>query len=104
MHGYLSLVLDEESSELTTFATPIGRFKFRRMPFGLISAQDEFQRRMEEAFEGVPEFSVIVDDIIISGKSETELDVNTRAALTRASEWTVKLNKAKCILKSESIP
>ncbi|KAK2719301.1 hypothetical protein QYM36_004948 [Artemia franciscana] len=103
-HGYWSLVLDEESSELTTFATPFGRFKFRRMPFGLISAQDEFQRRMEEAFEGVPGFSVIVDDIIISGKSETEHDVNTRAALTRARERTVKLNKAKCILKSESIP
>ena len=64
-HGYWSLVLDEESSELTTFATPFGRFKFRRMPFGLISAQDEFQRRMEEVFEGVPRFSVIVDDIII---------------------------------------
>ncbi|KAK2713508.1 hypothetical protein QYM36_009396 [Artemia franciscana] len=103
-HGYWSLVLDEESSELTTFATPFGRFKFRRMPFGLISAQDEFQRRMEEAFEGVPGFSVIVDDIIISGKSETEHDVNTRAALTRARERTVKLNKAKSILKSESIP
>ncbi|KAK2706044.1 hypothetical protein QYM36_016158 [Artemia franciscana] len=36
-------------------------------------------------------------------KSETEPDVNTRAALTRARERTVKLNKAKCILKSESI-
>ncbi|KAK2713179.1 hypothetical protein QYM36_011767 [Artemia franciscana] len=59
---------------------------------------------MEEAFEGVPGFSVIVDDIIISGKSKTEHDVNTRAALTRARERTVKLNKANCILKSESIP
>ena len=103
-HGYWSLVLDEESSELTTSATPFGIFKFRRMPFGLISAQDEFQRRMEEAFEGVPRFSVIVDTIIISGKSETEHDVNTRAALTRAREQTVKLNKAKCTLKSKSIP
>ncbi|KAK2702044.1 hypothetical protein QYM36_019354 [Artemia franciscana] len=103
-HGYWSLVLDEESSELTTFATPFRRFKFRRMPFGLISTQDEFQRQMEEAFERVPGFSVIVDDIIISGKSKTEHDVNTRAALTRAREQTVKLNKANCILKSESIP
>ncbi|KAK2718855.1 hypothetical protein QYM36_006010 [Artemia franciscana] len=74
------------------------------MPFGLISAQDEFQRRMEEAFEGVSGFSVIVDNIIISGKSETEYDVNTQAALTRAREQTIKLNKVKCILKSESIP
>ncbi|KAK2716071.1 hypothetical protein QYM36_010595 [Artemia franciscana] len=49
-HGYWSLVLDEESSQLTTFNTPYGCYKFKRMPFGLISAQDEFQRCMEEAF------------------------------------------------------
>ncbi|KAK2712414.1 hypothetical protein QYM36_011186 [Artemia franciscana] len=67
-HGYWSLVLDEESSHLTTFNTPYDRYKFKRMPFGLISAQDDFQRRMEEAFEGIQGFSVIVDDIIISEK------------------------------------
>ncbi|KAK2712046.1 hypothetical protein QYM36_010920 [Artemia franciscana] len=66
-HGYWSLELDEELSELTTFNTPYGQYKFKWMPFSLISAQDEFQHCMEEAFEGIKGFSVIVDDIIISG-------------------------------------
>ncbi|KAK2721184.1 hypothetical protein QYM36_003454 [Artemia franciscana] len=103
-HGYWSLELDEESSELTTFNTPYGRYKFKRMPFGLISAQDEFQRRMEEAFEGIRGFSVIVDDIIISGRTDEEHDSNVCSALIRAREKCVKLNLQKCVFKSDSIP
>ncbi|KAK2711693.1 hypothetical protein QYM36_012711 [Artemia franciscana] len=103
-HGYWSLELDEESSKLTTFNTPYERYKFKRIPFGLISAQDEFQRRMEEAFEGIRGFSVIVDDIIISGRTDEEHDSNVRSALIRAREKCVKLNLQKCVFKSDSIP
>ncbi|KAK2717649.1 hypothetical protein QYM36_006428 [Artemia franciscana] len=103
-HGYWSLVLDEESSQLTTFNTLYSRYKFKRMPFGLISAQDKFQRRMEEAFEGIQGFSVIVDDIIISGKTIEEHDANVRSALIRAREKGVKLNLQKCVFKCNSIP
>ncbi|KAK2704503.1 hypothetical protein QYM36_016785 [Artemia franciscana] len=103
-HGYWSLELDEESSELTTFNTPYGQYKFKRMPFGLISAQDEFQRRMEEAFEGIRGFSVIVDDIIISGRTNEEHDSNVHSALIRARKKCVKLNLQKCVFKSDSIP
>ena len=32
--GYWQIKLTEESSFLTTFATPFGRYKWNRMPFG----------------------------------------------------------------------
>ena len=102
--GYWNLCLDDESSELTTFSTPYGRYKFRRMPFGLKSAQDEFQRHMEEAFSNLKRFSVISDDMIISGVSEEDHDRNLQKTLLRAREKGVKLNKDKCIFKSASIP
>ena len=38
--GYWNVKLDEQSRLLTTFNTPFGRFCFKRLPFGLISAQD----------------------------------------------------------------
>ncbi|KAK2710384.1 hypothetical protein QYM36_013883, partial [Artemia franciscana] len=95
-HGYWWLELDEDLSELTTFNTPYDRYKFKRMPFGLISAQDEFQRRLEEAFEGIKGFSIIVDDIIISGRTNEEQDSNVRSTLIRAREKCVKLNLQKC--------
>lgn len=33
--GFLQIELDEASSFLTTFNTPIGRFRWLRLPFGL---------------------------------------------------------------------
>ena len=38
--------LSEESTLLTTFITPFGRFAFRRLPFGISSAPEHYQRRM----------------------------------------------------------
>jgi hypothetical protein len=43
--GYWNIKLDEESSYVTTFNTPVGRFRFLRLPFGLVCAQDVFQKR-----------------------------------------------------------
>lgn len=33
-HGYWHCTLEEESSLLTTFSTPFGRYRWRRLPFG----------------------------------------------------------------------
>lgn len=46
--GYWAIKLSHESSMLTTFNTVFGRCRFNRLPFGIISAQDGFQRRVDE--------------------------------------------------------
>ncbi|KAG1673308.1 hypothetical protein GQR58_015635 [Nymphon striatum] len=43
--GYWAIKLDEQSSLLTTFNTPFGRYKFKRLPFGLKCSQDDFQHK-----------------------------------------------------------
>ncbi|KAK2721793.1 hypothetical protein QYM36_003938 [Artemia franciscana] len=86
------------------FNIPYGQYKFKRMPFGLISAQDEFQRCMEETFEGIKGFSIIVDDIILSGKTIEEHDANVRSALIQVREKAVKFNPEKCVFGRKSIP
>ena len=43
--GYWNVELDQESSYLTTFNSPFGRYRFLRMPFGLKMSQDVFQGR-----------------------------------------------------------
>ncbi|KAK2709280.1 hypothetical protein QYM36_013070 [Artemia franciscana] len=72
-NGYWLMVLDDASSDLTMFNTMFGRFKWRRYPFGIISAQDEYQRWMEEAFEGLG-LGLIVDDIAGIGTSKEDHD------------------------------
>ena len=42
--GYWQVKLDEASSKLCTFNTPIGRYRFTRLPFGILSAPEVFQK------------------------------------------------------------
>ena len=47
--GYWHVPLNEPSSYLTTFGTPFGRFRFTRLPFGLIVSQ----KQLDSALEGL---------------------------------------------------
>jgi len=72
--GYWQIQLDEESSQLCTFNTPFGRYRFTRMPFGIKSASEVFQKKNEEAFSGIPGVHIVADDIIIAAESIQEHD------------------------------
>lgn len=52
--GFWQIPLDEESSELTTFITPAGRYRFLCMPYGISTGSEVFQRCMEQLFAGLP--------------------------------------------------
>ena len=45
--GFWQIPLDTESSQLTTFNTPFGRFRFNVIPFGFVFAQEVFHRTIE---------------------------------------------------------
>lgn len=51
--AYHQIDLDEGSRHLTSFVTPLGAFRYYRMPFGLASASAVFQRVMQQIFEGM---------------------------------------------------
>lgn len=44
--GFWQVTLDEESSRLTTFWMPCGRYRWLRMPFGISAAPQIFQRKI----------------------------------------------------------
>ena len=69
--GFWHVKLEETSSFLTTFNTPFGRFRWKRMPFGIQSAPEVFQRKMHELIEGMPQVEVIADDFVVIGKGST---------------------------------
>ena len=46
--GFHQVVLTDESSKLTMFITPFGRFMFRRLSYGISSAPEYFQKRMDK--------------------------------------------------------
>ena len=62
--GFWQIKLDEESSYLTTFNTPFGRFRWKRCPFGISSAPEEWQYRAHTIVEGLHGVEVIADDFL----------------------------------------
>lgn len=102
-NGYHHLELDEESSHLTTFATPFGRYRWIRLPFGLNVSSEIFQKRLCQALEGLPNVQCVADDVIIHSKSEEEHDDHVRLFLTRCTQHGIKLNSDKCQFKVKEI-
>ena len=102
--------LDDESSKLTTFATPWGRFQWLRMPFGIAPAPEEFQRRLNEALEGLHGVRTIADDIIVFGVGDTDdeavvdQDRKLLALLECCRQRHIKLNKDKMKFKLPQLP
>ncbi|XP_064468028.1 uncharacterized protein LOC135378816 [Ornithodoros turicata] len=72
--GYWQAPLSPESSELTTFITPLGRYQFLRLPFGISTAPEFFQREMLRILEGLEGTVCHMDDILIYGNDEAEHD------------------------------
>ena len=93
--GYWQIKLEEKSSYYSTFNSPFGRYRFKRLPFGIISAQDLFQQKMDEMFEDMPGVTPLIDDVIIHGTTREEHDYNLKSALERASKSNLRLNSEK---------
>ena len=70
--GLYQVTLDKESSKLTTFWTPLGRYCYLRMPFGISLAPEVFESRLQECLADLPGVKVIRDDILLVGYGETD--------------------------------
>ncbi|KAK2725576.1 hypothetical protein QYM36_000169 [Artemia franciscana] len=101
--GYWILPLSTRSSYYTTFSTIYGQYRWKRYPFGLVSAQDEFQRKMEEAFEGLEGIRILVDDILVYGKNREEHDQRLSAILRRARKKGIRFNSEKCEFSKDKV-
>ena len=94
--GFWQEKLAENSQLLTTFLTPFGRYCFQRLPFGLKSAPERFQKRMLNELEGLEGVICIMDDILVHGKTQKEHDERLEAVLTRLIRARITLNPEKC--------
>ena len=101
--GFWQISLPEDNAELTTFITPFGRYYFRRLPFGITSAPEIFQLRMEDILRGLPGVEVIMDDILINGRDERQHDVRLQAAINRISQSGLKLNRDMCSFEQSQL-
>ncbi|MDD9361325.1 MAG: reverse transcriptase, partial [Anaplasma sp.] len=101
--GFYQVKLHPESTHLTTFITPFGRFKFNRLPFGISCAPEHFQRMMHQLLEGLDGVVCHIDDILVWAKSREEHDSRLREVLCRLKEKGLTLNRDKCVFAQETV-
>ncbi|UYV63562.1 K02A2.6-like, partial [Cordylochernes scorpioides] len=94
--GFWQFGLAKESQKLTTFITPFGRFFFKRIPFGITSAPEIFQRKMTQLLGKIEGVVCFMDDIVVYGSSLEEHNERVRQVLKKIQEEGMTLNPEKC--------
>ena len=101
--GFHQIALDEESSRLTTFLTPFGKYRYKRLPFGITSAPEFFHKTMVDMFDDLDGVEIYMDDILIHAPSQELHDKRLREVLKRCQEANLKLNLKKCHFSQSSV-
>nr|XP_058971272.1 uncharacterized protein K02A2.6-like [Pocillopora verrucosa] len=101
--GFHQICLDEDSRKLTTFISPFGRFRYKRIPFGIKSGPEKFQSEIYRILGGQQGVVCLMDDIVVFGKNQEEHDERLVQTLTRLKAAGVTLNKDKCQFSKSQI-
>jgi hypothetical protein len=70
--GYYHIPLDLEAHKLCTTILPWGKYQYKRLPMGVKTSPDIFQRIIYEFLGDIPNIKVYLDDIIITSNGTFE--------------------------------
>ncbi|KAI7813566.1 hypothetical protein IRJ41_020631 [Triplophysa rosa] len=94
--AYLQMEMEDSSKKVLTINTQKGLYQYNRLVFGIASAPALWQKAMDQVLQDVPGTQCYLDDIIVTGKDDTEHLQNLQQVLTRLSEYGLRANKEKC--------
>nr|CAE76039.1 B1292H11.25 [Oryza sativa Japonica Group] len=96
--GYHQFSVTKEDEEKTAFITPFGVFCYVKMPFGLITAGNTFQRTVQGALNDQLGINVeaYVDDIVVKTKTSDSLIDDLRETFDNLRRYRLMLNPEKC--------
>ena len=81
--GFHQIVLNPESAKLTIFITPFGRYMLHVLPFGISSAPEYFQKRMDKELPGIEGVKCRMNDILVIGRDQVDHDQRLKQVLDR---------------------
>ena len=92
---YHNLKLDEKSSYFLKFAWQFGRYRYKRLTFGVVLAGEMFQRKIDEIVKDMPNVFGIANDILVAGYDADgkDHDETVLRVLQRCRQVNLKLNK-----------
>jgi hypothetical protein len=96
--GYHQIELAPGEGPKTAFSTKQGHWEYRRLPFGLKTAPDTFQKMMNSVFSGLTgtRCFLYLDDIVLYARSLADHNTKLREVLDRLRTYKLKLQPDKC--------
>jgi hypothetical protein len=79
---YCMFELDKESQYLCTIITPLGKYKYLRLPMGLKCSPDTAQAAMENVLSDIEDANIYIDDVG-AFSSDWDHHVNLLATILR---------------------
>jgi len=93
--GFYHMVLDKVSSKIFNFSTPYGIYRFKRLPFGVSSAPELFQKSMYKYFGDINGVVLYFDDVLVCAQTKEEHDKILEKVMERAGSLNIKFNMEK---------
>ena len=85
------------------FSTPLGHYRFKRLPYGIHFASEIFQREITSIISDAPGSANSQDDIIVWGRTLAEHNEFLNKVFLKICKSGPKLNKKKCQIGVTSI-
>ena len=95
--GYYHIGLTRESGAKSAFIVPMGKWEFKRTPFGLSQAPAYFQLLIDKVLMGCSKFAMgYLDNIIIFSNNELEHLQHIEEIFKRLECFGLKMKREKC--------
>ncbi|CAB3246922.1 unnamed protein product [Arctia plantaginis] len=96
--SYHQISVPPDDQDKTTFVSPFGMYRFKRMPFGLRNAPPTFQRLMVKLIRGLKATCVIsyLDDLSLRSVSFIQHLKDLREVFDKLREYNLHANRKKC--------
>ena len=101
--AYQQLSLHPDSRKYVVINTHKGLFRYTRLPYGISSAPGIFQKEMDNLLAGIPGVVVYLDDILVTGATETEHLQSLEEVLKRLERSGLRAKKSKCLFMASSV-
>lgn len=101
--SFYQIPVAEEHQEITSFTSPIGQYKFTRLPFGLKSSPKLFQRTISGILSHFTNIIIFVDDILLFNSSGEEHIENIQSVINTLQNHNLEINFDKCLFMKPEI-
>ncbi|KAG0419483.1 Retrovirus-related Pol polyprotein from transposon 17.6 [Dictyocoela roeselum] len=93
--GYYQIEMEESSIKYTAFTVENEKFKWTRMPFGLVDAPKTFQKIMDSILKTCENTVAYLDDILVFSKNRDDHIKHLKQTLETLNINNVKINLEK---------